>query len=310
MSKVWKSYDDQVNILRSRGMTIDLGEDQTKQFLQRLGYYRLSGYWYPMREIASRDSNNQPIRGDRFVEGTTFSLVVDLFIFDKSLRLLAVDAIERVELSVQVDISHLLGKVDPRAHEISTYFHGNFTKKPGKDGKTGHARWLENYAKSVDRNKRKTFVAHNIDKYGYLPIWAAAEIWDFGMLSILFSGMKKVDQDEIARKYGLTDGKFLAQWLRSLNLIRNLSAHHSRLWNANIVEVSSVPNTFSKLRNLNNKRPFLYFGILSHMLNVISPDSSWSRRYKELLQKFPDSNISSISLAAHGVDSKNNFLGL
>jgi len=112
--KPWKSLDEQLALLVNRGMQVD-NPAAAKSYLERLGYYRLSGYWYPFRAINSTYSPNtpEPQRTDLFIEGSHFADVVMLYVFDKKLRLLAMDALERIEMAVRVDISHLLGKTDP-----------------------------------------------------------------------------------------------------------------------------------------------------------------------------------------------------
>src|SRR5690606_38887154 len=106
--------------------------------------------------------------------------------------------------------------------------------------------------------------------------------------------MKHADQDKIAMIYGAPNGIAFAQWLRSLNFIRNVSAHHSRLWNINVVERSPVPAGWHT--GLNNARPFFYLGLMQLLLSVICPNSTWGQRLTELLEngfpKFPDSILS------------------
>ena len=138
-----------------------------------------------------------------------------------------------------VGVAHWLGKRHPCAHKLPECLDGNFAKKPirkGKDaGKTKHEVWLNKYDTLLKRAHSGTFVAHHKEKYGgCLPVWVAIEVWDFGLLSHLFECMKNEDQRAIAVQYGAKDGRVFAQWLRSLNFIRNVSAHHSRLWNINI----------------------------------------------------------------------------
>lgn len=86
-----------------------------------------------------------PVRLDEFVPGSRFEDVVKLYVFDKKLRLLAMDALERIEMAVRVDVAYLLGKRDPCAYENPDCLDGNFTKKVmrrGPDaGRTGHAVW-------------------------------------------------------------------------------------------------------------------------------------------------------------------------
>lgn len=295
-AKDWKTIDEQIEIIHSRGMTID-NEKEAAQFLMRVGYYRLSGYWYPFRQFDHKAGQ----RLDRFMDGSQFSNVIALYLFDRKLRLLALDAIERIELAIQVEVAHLLGKRDPFAHENPDELHGKFTKIERRNGITDHAKWLEDFRAYVKRARKKTFVAHNIDKYGRLPIWAAIEIFDFGTLSKLYAGLKVRDKIEIERQFGLNEGKHLQTWLRGLNFIRNTAAHHSRLWNCNIVERANIPRTKTQMARLKDSRPFLYFCIMQSILRVICPDSDWGKRFADLLGEFPNVENQAIKIGDMGV---------
>eukprot|EP00659_Diplonema_papillatum_P000386 gene386-550_t len=167
------------------------------EYLERIGYYRLSGYWFAFRERTElccpliQHKNQKPTKTkpgriplDIFKPGTTFQNAVDLYVFDKRLRLLAMDALERIEIALRVDISHGLGKHENRSNE--------------------------------------DFIRHNKEKYGLpLAVWVACEVWDFGTLSTLYAGMTEADQDAISQEYGISNGRVFASWLRSLNYLRN-----------------------------------------------------------------------------------------
>jgi len=286
--KPWKSIDEQLEILRSRGLEIE-DDDRAKRYLTRLGYYRLSGYWYPFRQFLKGDRHQiAEMRSDDFVEESRFSDLIQLYVFDKKLRLLALDALERIEMALRVDVAHLLGESDALAHENPDCFHGNFSKRknPGS-GKTGHQFWLEKYRQQVHRARHTPLVSHHLEKYGCLPIWVAIEVWDFGMLSSLYAGMKHNDKMRIARKYGVADGNVFAKYLRSLNFLRNVSAHHSRLWNVNVVDRSPLPQE-QHWQQLNNARPFFYFCLMQMFLRVICPTSTWGERLNALIEEeFP-----------------------
>lgn len=300
--KPWKSIDEQLEILQSRGLQID-NPDRARKYLGRLGYYRLSGYWYPFRQLLEQ-TNNVEFRSDQFIAGSHFDDLVKLYVFDKKLRLMALDALERIEMAVRVDIAHMLGQRDPLAHEKPQYFHGNFGKKiSNKSGKTRHQQWLNKYQQQVIRSKRTPFVEHHLEKYGNLPIWVAIEVWDFGMLSTLFAGMTYADQQAIAEKYGFPSGKELAAYLRSLNFIRNVSAHHARLWNVNVVERSPLPQD-KPWRHLNNARPFFYFCLMQMFLHVICPTSSWAKRLQTLIENdFPKVGCGAVQVEDFGLDT-------
>ncbi|WP_165603103.1 Abi family protein [Devosia elaeis] len=211
--------------------------DQVKaeECLSRIGYYRLSAYWYPFREsqLVMQAGHQFEVVGDNFKAGTTFSSCLELYVFDKKLRMLVMDGLERIEVAVRTDIALLLGQHDRNAHRLGTLLHGNFAKKVNVNtGLTGHQKWLDKQD-SLFRDSKEEFVKHFKSRYpqSHLPIWMAVELWDFGMLSHFFGGMKVADKDQIAALYQVTDGQTLESWLRSLNVIRNICAHHSRLWN-------------------------------------------------------------------------------
>lgn len=301
--KKWISFKDQLIILQGRGLVVD-NEPAALDYLERIGYYRLSGYWYSFRELKPAVGNTVEAsdrRLDTFQQGSHFKDAVDLYVFDKKLRLLALDALERIELAVRVDIAHLLGKQDAYAHENPEMFHGNFTKVKRNGEQPAHQDWLEKYHSHVQRARREPFVNHYMDKYGKLPIWVAIEIWDFGLLSKVFAGLKYEHKEIIASKYGVKSGKAFASWLRGLNFIRNVAAHHSRLWNINVLERSAEMEDDKFWQQLNNARPYFYFCLMKKMLDTICPNSHWSSRFSTLLDTFPEIDSGAVSLVDFGL---------
>lgn len=321
-SKPWKSYEEQLALLIFRGMAVT---DRAKalEYLQRIGYYRLSGYWYPFRERsgllvpldergckpAGKKRKETTIALDRFKAGATFENAVELYVFDKKLRLLAMDALERIEVALRVDISHTLGRIDRFAYLRPELFHREFSQEldNGK-GVTRHHEWLSKHARLVGDSKEE-FVRHNKTKYGLpLAIWVACEVWDFGTMSRLYAGMREQDQDTISVKYGIHNGRIFATWMRSLNYLRNLCAHHSRLWNRNTVVQPRLPPAaevvwvapFENDGHL-RARCFLLLCIARHLLQVVNPNSSWPGRMKAHLENFPDLDHLGLNLAGIGV---------
>lgn len=318
--KPWKSYADQLDQLVERGLLVT---DKAKalHYLERIGYYRLSGYWFPFRERSDiccpllatdgkkfKRGNTNRLVLDDFKTGASFQNAVDLYVFDKKLRLLVMDALERIEIGLRVDISHFLGKKDCFAYLKPDLFFEDFsTKLDEKTGLSDHHQWLSKQATLVSRSKEE-FIKHNKVKYGFpLPIWVICEVWDFGTLSTLFAGMKEADQDAIASKYGVSNGRIFASWLRSLNYLRNVCAHHSRLWNRNIIDQPKLPkvgevswvDSFQGEAHL-LARPFLLLCIAKHLLSIINPSSTWGQRLKALLSEFPDLQHLGLNLAGMG----------
>jgi len=294
----WCSYQDQIEILKSRGMMVT-DEAAALSYLERVGYYRLSAYSYPFRifKIEQDQSSGQLVstRQDDFVANTQFVDAVHLYLFDKKLRLLVLDALERIEVAIRVDIAYLLGERDVFAYQSITEFHPTFANRIERyNGRSRFDNWQDRYAGLLSRSK-EDFVKHYRAKHGPdLPIWVAVEVWDFGAISQLFSMMKVPDQEKIARKYGVDDFKVFASWLRSLNYLRNLAAHHSRLWNRNVIDQPSLPqpgsipwcDDFIGKSDLIAK-PFLLLAIVRHMVNVICPNTGWHDRLREHIGQFP-----------------------
>jgi abortive infection bacteriophage resistance protein len=318
--KPWQSYQDQLTQLTQRGLIVT-DTDKALYYLERIGYYRLSGYWYPFRERSEVCCPLTALNGKKLKKGKVDRLVldtfkpdacfknaVDLYIFDKKLRLLVLDAIERIEIGLRVDISHTLGKECPFAYlKPELLFEGFAYKLNDQTGVTGHHQWIARHASLISRSKEE-FIKHHKTKYGLpLPIWVVCEIWDFGTLSTLFAGMTKAGQDRISSKYGVSDGQVLASWLRSLNYLRNVCAHHSRLWNRNIVDQPKLPRngevswTDPFIGNSHGlARPFLLLCISKYLLTAINPSSTWGERLKQLLMDFPDLQHLGLNLKGMG----------
>lgn len=297
ITKKWLSLSDQLELLQERNMFID-DEQKALNYLERIGYYRLSGYSYSFRQFGVDGQ-----RLDNFVEGTKFSDIIDLFVFDKRLRLLALDALERIELAVRVDIAYLLGHKDPLCHLNSQYF----MRSKNKKGDFIYDHWLKGQQDKIKWASKEPYIEHHANKYGgNVPIWVAIEVWDFGTLSTLYSLLKSPDKQIIADKYsaGELSAKHIPlfqQWLRSLNFVRNVSAHHARLWNISVKDRANISSSLLGGLQLDNSRPFYYFCMMKLMLDRICPNSTWKDRFKAHLETFPMDLPTQISLEQMGL---------
>lgn len=295
--KPYLGIQEQLTLLEGRGMAIT---DRAKagQYLERIGYYRLSGYWYPFRQ-------SRPFSGpgdkpalqvlDDFRPGVEFGHVVDLYVFDKKLRLLFLDAIERIEVGVRVSIALLLGARDPWAHRNPAQLDGKFAKRISQGKKTtSHWEWFQRLDDAA-RRSHEDFVEHFKQKYSCpLPIWMAIELWDFGMLSRFLSGMRFHDRQAIAAKYGSAREELLTSWMRSINHVRNICAHHSRLWNRSPSDQPKPPKVgdIALLDHLaDNQRAqtrlYAVAAVMQFLLRTINPSTSWGFRLKQHMAGFP-----------------------
>ena len=321
-TKPWKSYEEQLDILVDRGLQV-ADHGKALEHLEHIGYYRLSGYWFPFRERSGLltlldNQGKKPKKYQRvetialetFEHGATFEKAVALYEFDKQLRLLALEALEPIEIALRVEISHILGQLDKFAYLKPECLHEDFTQKLSKDrGVSAHHDWLGKQAQLISRSKEE-FVRHHKTQYGLpLVIWVACEVWDFGTLSKLFSGMREKEQDTIASRYGIKNGRIFANWLRSLNFLRNVCAHHGRLWNRNITELPKLPPASSEMEwvapfapgNRAHARCYLLLCMAQHILQTIEPTSAWPQQMKDHLQSFPDLKGLGVSLTDIGV---------
>lgn len=292
--KPYLSVPDQVRLLQGRGMSIS-NTDKAENCLRRIGYYRLSGYWYPFRhrEILTDSQGEQYDRiFENFRPGTEFSSVVDLYVFDKRLRLLFLDAIERIEVGLRVDIALLLGLRGAFAHRDSAQFNAYFSNADKETGETPHAKFLAKLDVSCDRS-REEFVEHFRRKYiSELPLWMSIELWDFGTLATILSGMKSSDLSQLAAKYGLPKNNLLVSWAQSINFIRNICAHHGRLWNRPPVQQPRPARGVELLDHLQHdayaqRRLYAVAAVLQYLLRIIHPDSTWPLRLKAHINTFP-----------------------
>ena len=288
-SKPWLSLPNQLDLLKRRGLSVD-DDAAAIECLHRNGYYRLSAYWYPFRELVAGK------RTDQFLPNSRFEDARKLYVFDKEFKLHLLDALERVEISVRVEMALVLGKRDTFALSNPGIFHPKFVNQRNAKGETKYQLWTQKYEKSV-ANAKDEFVKHYERKYGArlpLPVWIAIELWDFGLLSNLYSGLRVRHQDVIAQRFGVPERELMESWLHSLNYARNVIAHHGRLWNLHLGIPPKLPNlgTMPRLDHLQslplaNTRIYSVCCILCHFSRVINPQSSWPQQLVTLLNNFP-----------------------
>ena len=289
--KPWLSIHDQVILLRSRGMELP-HLDLASHALKTIGYYRLSGYWFPYRQPHPSQGHQ---RLDTFLPGTQFTEVLALYHFDSALRGLVWSGIERVEIAFRSQIGHLLGKAGPLTHSDPRNFRSRFD----------HPKWWKTANSRIERARgRDAAVDHHYNNYGgQIPLWVLTDLLDFSDVSKLYAGMTSPDQRDIAEWFGVTMADNISKssrtswnrhppltnWLEHLTTVRNICAHHGRLWNRQLVPIGLAPRVqhlpaFAELApTLQPSRPDTWqiervYGtvcILSQLLDQIDPRNTW-----------------------------------
>ncbi|MFF0541216.1 Abi family protein [Nocardia thailandica] len=301
--KPFKTLPEQIALLRSRGMHIG-DESAASAHLLAIGYYRLSGYWYTFRESAPPCAVAcacRSHRADTFVAGTSLDQVVELYEFDRALRLLVLDAIERVEVALRMRLGHVLGEGSAFAHLDPALLETAFTRFDDRRPQASrshwlgseHAKWLSKVRAEEDRSK-EDFVVHFKARYGMpLPVWVVTELLTFGSLVTLVGGLKRRQKNLIAETFGVFDadcegdGAAFGSWVSCLAYLRNICAHHGRLWNRNIVEQFGRLDVVAELEHASapraKSRVYAPLAVLAFLTSQIDPTSTWRLRVTELL---------------------------
>lgn len=273
------SVEAQVELLVSRGMSIP-DHARACRYLAHINYYRLRAYWLTLEQHGGNGEH-------RFRPGTCFDDALALYLFDRKFRLLIIEAIERIEVSFRTQFAHVLAMLyDSHPHLDAVLF---FNQEK-------YQNYLKGLREEISRSN-ETFIDHYRRRYSdpeMPPIWAACEVMTFGQLSRWFDNLKhRRDRQAIAAIYAL-DEKILGSLMHHLTHVRNLVAHHSRLWNRRLTFTMRQPQRPQKLRrdfnpaaerNIHNT-----LVMLGYLLKVSSPGTSWVNRLRQLLNEYPQAN--------------------
>ena len=202
--------------------------------------------------------------------------------------LIVIDAIERFEVSIKTQIIYAL------AHSTGAFGYAKAENFP-QLSPTDHTRLLKTITEEADHSKEK-FVDHFRAKYGdtheYLPLWITGEIISFGCALTIYRGIPDQIKRNIAAHYGIPDA-VLTSWLQTINVIRNICAHHSRLWNKELGVRPFIPrkNKYPQWHApvaISQHRIFGILTILYYLLKITAPQSQWKTRLNDLLDKYPE----------------------
>lgn len=276
------TYDQQILLLQARGLRITSNEEAL-HWLARIGYYRLSAYFIPFKE------HNQ----DKFLPDATFQMVLDLYQFDARLRLLTMQAIDMIEVSVRAALTYRLGHdlgpfgyVDPSSFSPFVPSKGPGLPSRGFD----HNDFMAKLRREIAQSKEE-FVGHYQRKYTseiHLPIWMATELLTFGTVSKMAAEIPKGTRKQLARAYGISQSQFVS-WLHCLVYVRNVCAHHGRLWNR---ELSLKPELLTEWGVSSSVAGRMYGVclVLHHLLKHINPAFRWKEGLEVLMEQYPGVN--------------------
>lgn len=271
------SIDDQVALLKRRGMVID-DEAQARHALAHVNYYRLRAYWLPFEQPADAEAEHA------FRAGTRFATVLEHYAFDQRLKLLLLDAIERVEISLRTRWAHELAM----RHGSHAYLIRRLFADRQRYGKC-----LKQLKDEVARS-HETFIRHYRETYSdpiLPPIWAVSEVLTLGQLSQWFDNLKyRVDRQAIAQAFGI-DEIVLRAFVHHLAVVRNLCAHHSRVWNRRFTIRMKLPRhpagAAASFNAAEDRKVYNTLLMLVLILRRVNSESTWKKRLLKLLDVMP-----------------------
>lgn len=288
------SVEQQLDQLVRRGMFVT-DRAAAMQLLAHVSYYRLRAYWLPDEVPASRPGDHA------FKPDTQFETIVDLYSFDRKLRLLVMDAIERIEVSLRTGWAYVLS--------LRCGSHGYLDPTLFRKCRE-HEKCLLKLREEIQRSQ-ETFVLHYRKTYTepeLPPIWVACELLSFGQLSLWYQNLKHgSDRVEIAAAYGI-DEQILKSFAHHLTFVRNVCAHHSRLWNREMTIKMKVPANPEWLgmsfNSANIKRLYNTLVMLAYVLDIISPRSQWRANLLALLGQHPKVDLAAMGFPGDWRDSE------
>lgn len=226
MGQIATRIEEQINLLRERGMILDVSEDKIKEVLLDIGYYRLGFYWHPF-EIDS-DHN--------FRADTKFSTILSLYYFDVDVRSILTKSLSRIELNFRTKLIYYASNkfkhspiwfVDAKVMEKE--FVNSFNDFYNAEFKTKNKQIKNHHAKHIN------------DKYA--PAWKTLEFFTFGQILKIFKSIRDADiKERIAQIYGVKNLDKFINFFETLVFIRNCCAHGGVLYDLNLPRsISAFP---------------------------------------------------------------------
>jgi len=274
-TKPYKKHQVLINLMKKRGLTIS-NETNAIDTISYIGYYRMSGYAHPFLKT--------PKTSHIFHNGVSFEDIINLYQFDKNLRILILNQIEKIEIGIRAVL----------VSEGTEYYRNPYwmTQRSSYRAQipNGFRNMVSKIRNEFDRSN-EDFAKHFRNQYlnSFPPAWILSETLTFGSITFLYSNLKPGAKLNISKKFGLMIEPF-ESWIGILHLTRNICCHHSRLWNRWNSMNPSIPinNAPSWIANINNPRS-TYFNlcVIKHFVDIISPNNDMADNIKKLLTDFP-----------------------
>jgi len=255
------SFSEQVTKLKARGLLFyDISK--AEHCLSNISYYRLRAYTYPFQD------NNNP--DHPFLVKVYFEDIIDLYKFDRNLSQVVFEALGKIEVALRTQIIYHWAMTNGSHWQIIPSLYRDPVK---------FATQISSLQVEIDRSN-ETFIEHYKSTYSSPaepPSWMSLEVSSFGLLSQLFCNLKKGSQKAaVTNHFGLNDFSILENWMHCFSNIRNICAHHARLWNRRLTAHVKLPTNprlpFIKNKNIYPYKLYAALCCIQYMLNSIPED--------------------------------------
>lgn len=284
------SIAEQIAKLEGRGLLFE-DKNLAAKYLNNISYYRLRAYTYPFQDNDDPDMDHQFIRED-----ITFQDIIDLYVFDRRLRSLVFNELEKVEVAVRTKLSQIYSESTKNSHwyeDVNLFDSAVF--KTDIDGETFFDGIEDDIRADVDRSN-EDFIKHYYDKYDepdMPPSWMTMEVISFGTLSKFYKALKtSVEKKAVANAFGITNVENFTNWLHAFSNLRNCCAHHSRIWNRRFIVRLTMPyNTTypfmsrADAETFKQNKLFALLTALKYIVDIISPDNNFKKNLLQLLSE-------------------------
>jgi abortive infection bacteriophage resistance protein len=303
--KPYKTYEEQCNRISEYGILVD-DPAQCIRDLRRLGYYRLSAYWYPFRIVSKDGTVTSQVHS-----GTTFPQIVALCDHDEQVRRVLLNGISTIEIGVRVAIAYQLGKYGAMGYLEATSWSANsliFAEPSVEEPlpKSDFTRFCDKHQEMLERS-REDFVTHFNQRYGrQVPVWAAIELWEFGTMAKVFAMLKPSDRAAVAMEFGVSH-RLLRSWLVSINDLRNFCAHHGRISRRVFVKTPRIPRTsaFPEFAHVPVPQPgdqirlYPLMCVMAYLVHRIAPGQDWAHEVRDVFSQL--NGLRGANLMSYGV---------
>lgn len=278
-NKPVRSITEQISLLKQRGMLFH-NELQASQFLKNISYYRLKGYWWDMQQDRITHT---------FAPNIYFENVIERYNFDRHLRLVLFDAVERIEIALRTKMIYYLSL----SYGATWYLDSNlFANSEKHVENVNHLQREFGYSQEI-------FIKDHKRKHpnSNAEAWKILEVASMGTLSKFYKNLKHQlpEKSTIAKEMGLNLHSELSSWLEAIVYVRNIIAHHSRLWSRNMVKrpIDNINNPIglwfdNNLLPVQKKKPFLIISSMIYLCNKVTPNHQIKIKIIDLIDNNPD----------------------